>query len=303
MDKLNIKRITQHLWEDPHIRKKLEIEYNLGKSFSSDEFSKSIIQALKQPVQNIFREVSNNEVFEAATKALGSNSRQWGKFSAKEHELRELLENYDPLKVYAKWNFHFENEVKNYFPGQTRKNDVTAVFQWSQKLTHIENFYQNYIMKLASAFLKKAQDIEISLSNEQLLLLVCGFCANPPKKTTLLSMHYDSNCYKFFGMGYILSSEFLRNLGWNGFKPDRHIKRLFDLWYNSETKSDYSDIRLYHQLLYSKRKELNEFILYSQIGHSITPTNMTYSEVDNLLWAFGAYVAKKGKEAHFSVLD
>lgn len=29
-------------------------------------------------------------------------------------------------------------------------------------------------------------------------------------------------------MGFALGSEFLRNLGWNGFKPDRHNRRLLN---------------------------------------------------------------------------
>ncbi|EFU43861.1 hypothetical protein PVOR_01580 [Paenibacillus vortex V453] len=303
MDKLNVTRITQYLWEDPHIRKKIETDYSLEPSISAEDFSKSIILALKQPVRSIFRDVSNKDVFEAATRALGSNSRQWGTFSAREHELRELLEDYDPLKVYDKWNPEFENEVKTFFPGQTRKNDVTAVFQWSQKLTLLEDFYQNYIIRLASAFLNKTKDDAINLSDEQLLLLICGFCANPPKDSTLLGMFYNPKHYKFMGMGYILSSEFLRNLGWNGFKPDRHIKRLFGFWYNPKSEDEYSDIGLFQQLLHSQRKELNEFIQYSLIGHNITPSSMTYSEMDNLLWAFGSYIAKKGKEADFPILD
>lgn len=303
MDKLDASIIIQYLWNDPNIRKKIEADYNLGVTVSSQAFSQSLIQALKQPVKSIFRDVSNKEVFEAATKALGSNSRQWGSFSAKEHELRKLLEDYDPLKVYGKWNSEYENEVKAFFPGQTRKNDVTAVYQWSQKLTLLDNYYQNYIIKLSDAFLKNAQEKDIRISDEQLLLLVCGFCANPPAHSSLLNTVYASNDFKFFGMGYILSSEFLRNLGWNGFKPDRHIKRLFDYWYASYKTFPPEETYFYNEMLNSRKKDLNDFIKYSLIGHKITPHHLKYSEMDNLLWAFGSYVAKKGKESSFPIIN
>lgn len=301
MDKIDTTKIVHYLWNDPGTRKRIEAEHNLGTTSSADEFSRSIIQALKQPVKSIFREVTNREVFEAAVKALGSNSRQWSAFLSKEHELRELLEDYDPLKVYAKWNSEFENEVITFFPGQTRRNDVTAVYQWSKKLALLENYYKNYIIKLSNAFIGIVPEKEKQISSEQLLLLICGFCANPPANSPLLNSFYSSNEFKFFGMGYILSSEFLRNLGWNGFKPDRHIKRLFDYWYTSDASLPLEETRLYNIMLNSQKKDLNDFIKYSLIGHKITPQTLKYSEMDNLLWAFGSYLAKKGKEANFPI--
>jgi hypothetical protein len=56
-------------------------------------------------------------------------------------------------------------------------------------------------------------------------------------------------------------------------------------------------------MLNSRKKDLNDFIKYSLIGHQITPNHLKYSEIDNLIWAFGAYVAKKGKESDFPMIN
>lgn len=303
MDQLNIIRIIQHLWSNPAIRLKIEADYSLVPFTSSDTFATNLTQALKQPVRDIYREVSNNEVFEAAVKALGSNSRQWGTFSSKEDQLKDLLEGYNPIKVSQKWNDNYEEQIKDFFPGQTRKNDVTAVFQWSKKLTQLENFYERCILDISNAFSNRASQRGVGLTKEQLLLLVCGFSANPSNSSIIKLTKFVSSDYKFYGMGYILASEFLRNLGWNGFKPDRHIKRLFDHWYSSNEEFQQIEISLYTELLSSRKKDLIEFVRYSLMGHKITPKNLTYSEMDNLLWAFGSYVAKKGKENQFPIFE
>lgn len=304
MESINEQQLIQYFWSNPSIRKKIQSEYNLNQEVkSSNRFSEELILALKQPVRDVFRNVSNIEVFEAAVKSLGSNSRHWGTFSSREKDLKELLESYNPIKVYTKWDSVFENQVKSFFPGQTRKNDVTAVFQWSKKLANAENFYKNYILKLSSIFLTKASERGMKINVEKIMLLICGFCANPPQNTFLVTTNYVPTDYKFFGMGYILSSEFLRNLGWNGFKPDRHIKRLFDYWYDTDVIFQQTDIHFYNEMLNSRKKDLNDFIKYSLIGHQITPNHLKYSEIDNLIWAFGAYVAKKGKESDFPMIN
>lgn len=300
MKEVNLYRIKQYLWQDQKIRTRIERDYFIEKNLSFEEFSDSVISSLNQPVKSIFRRVSNEEFFEAVVKALGSNSRRWNLFSAQEPELKKLLYNYDPGKVYINWSEELAAEIKFFFPGQTRSNDVNAIFQWSKKLTYLKDFYQSHIMYLVFYLLEKSKS-NITLNDEHIFLLVCAFCSAPSNKLNFLEENYKAADYKFHGMSYTLSSELLRNLGWNGFKPDRHIKRLFNYWYRGKSqKIELEKIR-FKEFLCSQQKPLDEFINYSLIGYNITPDGFTYSEVDNLLWMFGSYVVKIGKEADFPI--
>jgi len=103
--------------------------------------------------------------------------------------------------------------------------------------------------------------------------------------------------WKAPGMGPTLASEFLRNLGWNGFKPDRHIQRLFSLWFPDVVEGCRERAVELAALLGTRAKDVVAFFTFSLVGHAVTPPGRTLSEVDNLVWALGAYVEKTGRES------
>jgi hypothetical protein len=98
-------------------------------------------------------------------------------------------------------------------------------------------------------------------------------------------------------MGYVLTSEFLRNLHWNGFKPDRHIKRLIDRWFPGGGATVQDRVTRLHSLVGRRRKDLETYLTYSLVGISASPPGIPLSQVDNLVWLLGAYVEKKGRES------
>jgi hypothetical protein len=109
------------------------------------------------------------------------------------------------------------------------------------------------------------------------------------------------------GMGLPLTSEFLRNLGWSGFKPDRHIRRLFDRWFG-QMEPDRVRVQRTERLISEAMKvlvpshtvchrpALRTHLRYSLLGVAASPDGISYSSVDNLVWLLGAYVEKKGRE-------
>ena len=90
------------------------------------------------------------------------------------------------------------------------------------------------------------------------------------------------------GNGYIQRS---------GFKPDRHIKRLFSLWFPDVIEASTTRAQELAKMIHSSSKGIREFFTFSIVGMAVTPTGHSFSEVDNLVWALGAYVEKKGKES------
>jgi len=103
-------------------------------------------------------------------------------------------------------------------------------------------------------------------------------------------------------MRYVLASEFLRNLRWEGFKPDRHIQRLFDRWCPQGAAQVKPEVERLQRLIGRKTKDLGSYLTYSLVGISLSPADATLSKVDNLVWLLGAYVEKKGMESDLTYL-
>ena len=104
--------------------------------------------------------------------------------------------------------------------------------------------------------------------------------------------------WKTPGMGMVLASEFLRNLHWEGFKPDRHINRLLGRWFPEvvRKKSGRADF-LAREILYCGSQDVITGLNYSLVGVAVTPKGCNFTKADNLVWALGAYVEKKNKES------
>jgi hypothetical protein len=98
-------------------------------------------------------------------------------------------------------------------------------------------------------------------------------------------------------MRFALDSEFFRNMGWNGFKPDRHVIRLLDRWAHPLVQQQSSRVNELTPLIGRNTKEFRELLRYSLAGIEITRGD-NYSRADNLIWLLGAYVEKKGKESN-----
>lgn len=304
---INIGYITKLLTENDNIKNKIISDFGIQSPEIEPELFKSqLLDALQQTPKRLYRNVDNQEVFKAAVKSLGSNSRPWSSFISKENELRGFLEDYNPSKVVQKVDVQFITNLGKFFPGQTSSNDVNAVLDWARKLAVNENYYENFIIAVAREFKHLYESLlSRELLETELLIFISVLFANP--QSTWIGKEYlkkhaiktNIQDYKFNGMGNILASEFLRNLGWNGFKPDRHIRRLFNFWFSKFEIVDENLISLYCSLLGSKNKQNTDFIKYSLIGHKLSPKDMLYSHVDNLVWALGAYVIKKGKEDDF----
>lgn len=303
MRNLDIVGMKKALWESENVRGKISKDYDFSlEARDYEHFSSLLIGALKQEVKAVDREVGNQEVFEAAVKALGSNSRPWSTFIAKENELRERLENYDPVQVAKKEPAALNEALKPYFPGQSRSNDIQAVIMWAKKLAAFDSFYSDVILKVANTLRDRYHETvkDEALTDEDLLICICGFFASPSQKLLReYGLDYNPTDVKFNGMGYVLASEFMRNLGWNGFKPDRHIKRLLAYWFESDAVINQQKRIRFGELLGSNNKDLREFIHFSLLGQQVSPRGMRFSEVDNLVWATGAYLIKKGKETEF----
>jgi len=104
--------------------------------------------------------------------------------------------------------------------------------------------------------------------------------------------------WKLAGMRAVLGSEFLRNLGWSGFKPDRHVTRLFRRWFPDVVKASEPRAAQLAELIGRKSRDLPTYLTYSLVGIAVTPAGHALSEADNLVWVLGAYLERKGAESN-----
>jgi hypothetical protein len=95
---------------------------------------------------------------------------------------------------------------------------------------------------------------------------------------------------KLHGMGPVLASEFLRNMGWSGFKPDRHIIRLLSKWYNGSEREAIIGNRLekFEATFGTLRKDDECFLRFSILGEMLTPQGEEVNAADQLVWLYGS---------------
>ena len=316
--------IERQLFQN-NVSQKISNDYGLSGTYSDPhQFAQAFLTALGQtPVGNpIAISYTNNDVFEAAVRALGSNARKWSSFLANEPALRRTLQNYDPGMVIASGVSPVS--LMPFLPGQTAPNDSHAIIVWAHLLNRVPDYYQTVIVPVTRMF----QHLDPSLTTPELLLCMVGFFGSDPafiignlnpaptvppslqtnswfgrwNYTNAAGKHITRNLiskkWKFPGMRYALGSEFLRNLRWNGFKVDRHIKRLFTHWQLAEPIAAKRAGQLGAIFGVHIPTDLKEYLYCSLQGMAISPSGVWFSHVDNLVWALGAYVEKKGRESN-----
>lgn len=291
--KLNEQAAANALFANPERRGKLMDDYNLKEEAgeSSEGFLKALVTALDQePLPDPMVSLDNATVFEAAVKAIGSNSRDWTTFMAHWERLGSTLGDCDV--VYAA---RLEpGDLDQFFPGQNPVRDAKAVITWARYLADYEErgaLYYDGVCELGKWMRLQGAERGVSLPDEHLMLCLVAHLAHEPSKSW-----GGPKLWKLPGMGFPIGSEFFRNVGWNGFKPDRHIERLLTAWVPElvEAQRDLAEQLL--TLVGRNTKDLRNSIQLSLAGIALTPDSASYSSTDNLLWLLGANVIAKGAE-------
>ena len=284
--KVNLDSIAERLFK-LGTREKIVRDYCIQEPHTAAEFVQQILEKLGQKASEnpLTQELDNNEVFEAAVRALASNSRRWSAFLKNEKELAERLSKFQVEEVARRPPSRIG--ISELLPGQTSNADAVAILKWANLLSKLDgrSYYSGVITRKAEEVLSQAHDRKL-VSHELFLCLVAHFTDPSPR----------ARQYKWPGMGFALGSEFLRNLNWNGFKPDRHIKRLLAHWVNEKIDVQ-KDVEFLKKLIGRRDRELLENLRISLIGTRISPDEYSYSQVDNLIWLLGAYVETKRVQA------
>ncbi|ALM19064.1 hypothetical protein [Mycobacteroides abscessus] len=270
-----------------NIRARIRRDYALGEDAETPmRFVDQIIDGFNQHPSDLATSRSNAEVFKAAVWALGSNSRSWATFLRFRDKLTDALAGLNPVLAREA----DITTLATLLPGQTSTGDAKAILAWANLLADFDEAGERYydgVLTLADTIKGNAASQGIDLPDEQLMLCVVGHLIDEPPK------RWDGPTPgKLRGMRFALGSEFFRNLGWNGFKPDRHVIRLLDGWARPLVEEQADTAQQLARLAGRDTREVREIMRYSLAGIAISPS-INYSRTDNLIWLLGAYVATK----------
>jgi hypothetical protein len=230
--KINLDEIQSRLFEKDMVRKKILRDFGISQEpIDPKDFVRLVVDALNQPVvfQPLDQWIANSDVFRAAVWALGSNSRNWCHFLRNEKQIKDILEGYDPVAAALSFDKHPDilSRIESNLVGQTSRRDAESMRKWAHLLSKEMAFYKE-ITRVGNRFRNSHNTLYgETLDDFDLALCIVGHFA-------------DESCsglFKFPGMRYILASEFLKNLGWSCFKPDRHVNRLFNIWFADQKTS------------------------------------------------------------------
>jgi hypothetical protein len=291
--KLDISKIERTLFD--LARERIVRDFNAPHNLQTPrDLIDTVISGFDQKpiLQFLDQRLSDAKIYEAAIKAIGSNSRRWTTFLRAQPELKRRLFEYDPIAVsQAVQSGHLRvDDLLCLLPGQTQKADAVSILDWAVRLAKRNNYYDRTLCEFAKEILEKCP----SLPSHQLLMCLAG---------TIGYGQIDRHPLKMPGMRYAIGSEFLRNLHWNGFKPDRHVQRLFDHWMLSNRIDVEKEVIDIHDLTVGtypamrSDSQFRRYLRYSLLGAAITPEGFSYTETDNRIWLLANYVEQKGKES------
>lgn len=288
---LDEQAIAEKLYTE-EVRERIERDYALKAGApTATGFLDQIVDSFNQHPSDVFAPRSNAEVFKAAVWALGSNSRSWATFLTNREKLTEALAQLDPVRA----RDTDLATLATLLPGQTSTGDARAILAWASLLADHDGEgtrYYDAVITLSETIKIKAAYQGIDLPEERLMLCVVAHLIDEPPK------RWDGPAVgKLRGMRFALGSEFFRNLGWNGFKPDRHVIRLLDGWVQPLVEEQAETARELARLAGRDTKEVREIMRYSLAGIAISPS-ANFSRTDNLIWLLGAYVETKRRTDH-----
>lgn len=288
---IDLATIRIRLFQDP-VREAIMKDYGLSGSFPTPQsFADALIRQLGQAPSNrpLSDKRSEEEVFCAAVKAIASSSRRWVTFIHLEPGLKSLLQNYSPhsTALAIRQGVLSPSDIVSFVPGQSQMRHAEAICCWASLLDERPSFYVDLyeldreLRDLAERGLGKSSAEKIS---PIILAAVVGADASrgcSPEILRIRDLLLSRNEH-LPGMGYTIAVEFLRNLGWSAFKPDRHIRRLFCKWCPAVLSQFPEEWDFVSHLLGRRDHDLAKFVRFSLAGMEITPEGVSFTEADRV---------------------
>ena len=273
----------------------------LGTPGTSQEMADGLIKILDQHEQAdpIGAIVPAPRVFEQVVRAIGSSQTDWSVFLRRLPVIEKCLHGFQPDKVAAVLNEggtageQLRATLKASLQSVYAQAQVDGICGWASILAEDPDHY-GHIQRLAAALQANNRTIGTNARTTAALAAIIGGEDKLPGKVTSylasIGVQTPTGGWKSPGMRFALAAEFLRNVGWPGFKPDTHIMRLFEQWIPNVLEQAADDAREMANSLGFGDQTTIKNIQFSLAGLAITPDGTSPSVADNLLWLLGSQV-------------
>jgi hypothetical protein len=240
----------------------------------------------------------DDDVFRAAVWAIASNSRSWTNVVHKQLAIEMLLckFNLEELRSELQKDGKREalvRELAKALGGQTARGDAAGMVRWTQYLKTNKPFAQNVLEPLRGWMENRASAAKLDLTPPELTALCAAALGCPAKAVKAGTGITDLKTPR---MGFILATEFLRNLGWSGFKPDRHIQALLELWrpqaFEGGSVHTARSVDLSKQLFGTSSKAYVDPLRCCLVGVEFTPSDVKFMVADQVMWLYGSITAR-----------
>lgn len=285
---LDIGKIREALFSDPLIAKKIARDYGLK---PDQPLEKQIRKTLGQDVVKR-GDLSDKAAFKAATFAIASTMRQWAVVFQALPQIGDILKGYDPEELAGAAQDPAQraamvDSVGRLLGGQRARDQADWIIRFGERLAAAPNF-QASLLEAKKSLKRRAKKLsEAQLNAAVAVLLARGAGRRSPV--------HDIGLDKVTGMGPPIASEFLRNLGWASFKPDRHIIRLLSAWLSVQERLKITSDIGWNPIFPKRAYDIQQFLDFAVLGERLTPADVTLNQADQLVWMLGVYVHKKPK--------
>jgi agmatine deiminase len=266
---LSLDDIRSKLFEAEEFRKLLAENYDLQPTHSYEE---QVLKEFARVGQSAkpWRpdDVTNRHVLRAAALAIGSNSRDWATFSKEKEQFLAFVHDGEDDAFVRK-------EIAAHLTGVTGPADIAAIIAWREMLRRMPEFAKLVLDPIVVRYQEVGNLSEI-------------------ERTALMSLEFASTIHSP-GMGFALSSEFLRNLGRPGFKPDRHIMRLLKLWQPGYLAAVARAKELLRNYIGREDSDAVQQLAACILGDRFTEGWADKIAADQIIWLYGALTRRNPK--------
>ena len=292
--------LSSGIFDDERIAERIRRDYGIEARLVGPILRDAVFDALGQlESENEERLWSREELLLAAVRAVASNSRSWAR-------VRKVLPEVESIALGGLFTPLTPDDVRRVgeqLGGQTGNADARAIAKWVECIqlgVDVGRVLRETRSSLSASLVGPAK------SSPMLVIGVATVIGCGRKPSNLDSRF----AFKAPGMGPALSAEFLRNLGWPTFKPDRHIARLFREWLSDSTlwvDAWHDTFALANLLRFRSTPQIStgfadgpptprEVLHLARLGEMVTPPGWSLNRMDQLVWLTGVYLHPKGRD-------
>ncbi len=297
---LPIDMICRTLFDSPQYSTKLRKRYHIEQDISGQALRDAIAETFAECV-TLDRSVQPTlaDIFKAGVLAIGSNSRPWHLFLGNLPKISDALYHFDAIAVKNVTSPEEDrrkvaSQIKKLLGGITAGRDSTSILTFATSLASNPTYADD--LKEAGDWFRHFLNnfTEHRVLESSVTICVALLLGN--KACRRRALFHNDKIQKIDGMGVTLATEFLRNLGWPAFKPDRHIRETLSHWYTPETRTQYAGpIAQRVAQAFGGLTQLDlELVEIAALGAVATPPAMELNVADQLVWLYRATVGRIG---------